>query len=237
MHMKEHPDYKYKPRRKPKHLMKKDRYPFPMPYIQAPMDYLGFHAAAASHARSLFPPLTPSLGLNPFNDTYFPSIETSRAHGHEHSLLDQALMASQHHNHHSIGETKLGLSGGFDVKSLLLAGGHNHCQSNASANHSMSCTSPYIPCGCGFHTPAPTPAIGLQSFGSLAQTTSAASTIPSTSQSNSLSLHRSLTKLHHSSNQRVDERNKSHSESPSPLGFRINHPTTALSNNSSASSS
>jgi hypothetical protein len=23
MHMKEHPDYKYKPRRKPKHLMKK----------------------------------------------------------------------------------------------------------------------------------------------------------------------------------------------------------------------
>ena len=53
MHMKQYPDYKYKPRRKPKHLTKKQ--PFPMPYLQAPIDYLGlqrsfFNQSAAGQA-------------------------------------------------------------------------------------------------------------------------------------------------------------------------------------------
>ncbi|KAL1124778.1 hypothetical protein AAG570_001399 [Ranatra chinensis] len=39
LHMKEHPDYKYRPRRKPKSL-KKEGYPYTMPYQSVPIDAL-----------------------------------------------------------------------------------------------------------------------------------------------------------------------------------------------------
>jgi transcription factor SOX1/3/14/21 (SOX group B) len=41
--MKEHPDYKYRPRRKPKSLLKKDKYAFPIPMIPGinPIRYPG----------------------------------------------------------------------------------------------------------------------------------------------------------------------------------------------------
>ncbi|KAG8222119.1 hypothetical protein J437_LFUL002115 [Ladona fulva] len=39
MHMKEHPDYKYRPRRKPKTL-RKEGYPYTIPYPSVPMDAL-----------------------------------------------------------------------------------------------------------------------------------------------------------------------------------------------------
>ena len=57
LHMKQHPDYKYKPRRKPKHVSKKQ--PFPMPFFQVPMDYLSLQRSFFSqnpnvHASSLF---------------------------------------------------------------------------------------------------------------------------------------------------------------------------------------
>lgn len=37
--MKEHPDYKYRPRRKPKAL-RREGYPYPMPYPSVPVDAL-----------------------------------------------------------------------------------------------------------------------------------------------------------------------------------------------------
>jgi transcription factor SOX1/3/14/21 (SOX group B) len=43
LHMKEHPDYKYRPRRKPKSLIKKDRFPFPFPTFPPPPHHHPHH--------------------------------------------------------------------------------------------------------------------------------------------------------------------------------------------------
>ncbi|KAG9338593.1 hypothetical protein JZ751_025559 [Albula glossodonta] len=84
MHMKEHPDYKYRPRRKPKTLMKKDKFAFPVPYSLGDHDALKVSslssgalsesfignpekaaaAAAAAAARVFF---NPSVSTNPYS--------------------------------------------------------------------------------------------------------------------------------------------------------------------------
>ncbi|XP_031416249.1 transcription factor Sox-21-B [Clupea harengus] len=84
MHMKEHPDYKYRPRRKPKTLMKKDKFAFPVPYNLGEHDALKVScmpggslvdslmnhpdkaaaAAAAAAARVFF---NPSMSTNPYS--------------------------------------------------------------------------------------------------------------------------------------------------------------------------
>ncbi|CAF4263151.1 unnamed protein product [Rotaria socialis] len=53
LHMKEHPDYKYRPRRKPKSLIKKDRFPFPFPTFAPPPHHHHQHHHSLSNKDSM----------------------------------------------------------------------------------------------------------------------------------------------------------------------------------------
>ena len=117
LHMKEHPDYKYRPRRKPKSLMKKDKYTFPLPLIPGlnsplcmpPMPgiqmmhspysaNLGMGSAAESlmaaseKARAFLPHTSLPSSLYPHFDSY--SVAAAAAASHKLAAVSAAANAA-----------------------------------------------------------------------------------------------------------------------------------------------
>lgn len=72
--MKEHPDYKYRPRRKPKPLLKKEpKFGFPMSPLMSPS------LDTQSLSRSMMPPISAHSGLPPFLSHEADNLKISRS--------------------------------------------------------------------------------------------------------------------------------------------------------------
>ncbi|XP_013775245.1 transcription factor SOX-14-like [Limulus polyphemus] len=150
LHMKEHPDYKYKPRRKPKNLLKKDRFPFPMPYIPAPMDYLGM-----GFSRGLFPP-PPLPGLFPFPpgamethtalpvSTALPTV--GRLSPPNEETDSKSASSPDLTSSHSFKPVTPSSSKGYPVTSIPYP---SYASSALYPGLSVSMPAYFLPCGCG----------------------------------------------------------------------------------------
>ncbi|RWS15620.1 Transcription factor SOX-21-like protein [Dinothrombium tinctorium] len=259
VHMKQYPDYKYKPRRKPKHLMKKQ--PFPMPYLQAtPMDYLGLH-------RSLFPQTSsighPSLfGLPLHADSYLSSLEAARSAAATVSAIDPVAAVTAAANQLNHYETKSALVASIEMKSNLLSAHHNTEGAFPCSSHNTAIASLYssmMPCGCGPHTSiapsssmtyantggftaCPTTSTSLiLSTGASGESCNGADIMPSVSTTplgNSAGLIKPVAKLPSNRALRGEERSKlTSSESPSPQLMSAVAKSQPQSNSSSPDSS
>ena len=176
LHMKEHPDYKYRPRRKPK-PMAKTPYSFPMnPYSgmampvpqvsmshQQPMDPLSWFSAASAAASASMPAVTSTasgLGTSVTSVTSL-DLDKSRLFGFPAS----AYASQPHHPAHYYGHLSAGLPSnlaanmGMSLNGLALpnssaAGSMSSGGSNGNALPKMSPAVDAEAAGPGRHSPA-----------------------------------------------------------------------------------
>ena len=94
-HMKEHPDYKYRPRRKPKSLLKKvDRYPFPLPCLPTSDELLKCSPPGISTSSFVTDPF--SSAVNGKSRSFIPvssgyTFDSSTGHSITPSRFDRGL--------------------------------------------------------------------------------------------------------------------------------------------------
>ncbi|KAJ8011384.1 hypothetical protein DPEC_G00057600 [Dallia pectoralis] len=85
-HMQEHPDYKYRPRRKPKSSLEKDRFLFPLPFLGDAEHLKMFSTesflASAEKARAVFPPVSSRYSL--LDPSQFSTSPVQRVSDHPH---------------------------------------------------------------------------------------------------------------------------------------------------------
>lgn len=161
LHMKEHPDYKYRPRRKPKSLIKKDRFPFPFANFPPPVssynpcssgkdsldlschpsDTMSAHhqqmneslALNLEKCRSLLPPPPPPTSLYPYSTGKLTDFSTAAL---AYNPLAYAAAFSSHYPYSSMLSASLAAAAAATSSSSPPSvSSPSSSSSNNSANH------------------------------------------------------------------------------------------------------
>lgn len=143
-------------------IKKDSRYPLPLPYIQAPLDYLGFQNSLPRNLFSSTP--VASNPILPYQDSYLPTLEAARnAAAAAAAMIDQSSLNSHQ-------DSKLNLNAGTSLSghhllhpSLPGPPPTSHFAYNSAAYNTPAAAmaSLYssglfnVPCGCAPHSTGP----------------------------------------------------------------------------------